>query len=266
MLAILILRRGDLVSGERLVDELWGERAPATAAKTLQGYVSRLRKVVGEEVLKTRGRGYVLSLAAEQLDLDVFERLAGEGRDALLAGDAALAAERLRGALALWRGPPLAEFTYEPFAQAEIARLEEVRLTTLEDRIEAELGLGRHGQLVAELEALVREHPLRERVRAQLMLSLYRAGRQADALECYRLGRSALVNELGIEPGRALQELESAILRQDTVLEPIAAIASARSSGDGGDHSLTPMAPCWGRPPSVARNSLISCAAASRRP
>jgi DNA-binding SARP family transcriptional activator len=234
VLAILILRRGDLVSGERLVDELWGERAPATAAKTLQGYVSRLRKVVGEEVLKTRGRGYVLSLAAEQLDLDVFERLAGEGRDALLAGDAALAAERLLGALALWRGPPLAEFTYEPFAQAEIARLEEVRLTTLEDRIEAELGLGRHGQLVAELEALVREHPLRERLRAQLMLSLYRAGRQADALECYRLGRSALVNELGIEPGRALQELESAILRQDTVLEPIAAIASARSSGDGG--------------------------------
>jgi DNA-binding SARP family transcriptional activator len=190
VLAILILHRGELVSGERLADELWGERPPATAAKTLQGYISRLRKTVGEDALSTRGRGYVLALRSGQLDLEQFEQLAAQGRDALTRGDAASAAARLRAALALWRGPPLADFTYEPFAQAEIARLEEARLATLEDRIEADLGLGRHGQLVADLERLVREHPARERLGGQLMLSLYRAGRQVDALECYRVARA----------------------------------------------------------------------------
>jgi DNA-binding SARP family transcriptional activator len=164
VLAILLLHRGELLSGERLVDELWGERPPVTAAKTLQGYISRLRKTLDEDVLRTRGHGYVLMLAPGQLDLDTFERLAGDGRAALSAGDLAAAAERLRSALGLWRGSPLADFAYEPFAQAEIARLQEVRLATLEDRIEAELGLGRHRQLVAELEALVREQPLRERL------------------------------------------------------------------------------------------------------
>ena len=234
VLAILILHRGELVSGERLADELWGERLPATAAKTLQGYISRLRKTLGEDVLRTRGRGYVLALQGGQLDLDQFERLAGEGRDALAAGDAASAAESLRGALSLWRGPPLADFTYEPFAQAEIARLEETRLGSLEDRIEADLGLGRHRQLVAELERLVREHPLRERLRAQLMISLYRAGRQADALDCYRSGRRAMIDELGLEPGRALQELEAAILRHDPALEaPVQASASPRAASSG---------------------------------
>ena len=231
VLAILILHRGELVSGERLADELWGERPPATAAKTLQGYISRLRKTLGEDVLRTRGRGYVLTPPPGQLDLDEFEQLAGEGRNALLAGDAATAAERLRGALELWRGPPLADFSYEPFAQAEIARLEEARLASLEDRIEADLALGRHGQLVAELERLVREHPVRERLRGQLMLSLYRGGRQADALECYRSGRGAMIDELGIEPGRALQDLEAAILRHDTGLDPPAqATASPRAA------------------------------------
>ena len=220
VLAILILHRGELLSGERLVDELWGERPPATAGKTLQGYISRLRKTLGEDVLDTRGRGYVIALQAGQLDLDQFERLAGEGRDALSAGDAGTAAERLRAALGLWRGRPLADFAYEPFAQAAIARLEQARLATLEDRIEADLELGQHAQLVAELEALVREHPLRERLRGQLMLALYHSGRQADALDCYRFARRALVNELGIEPGRALQELEAAILRHDAVLDP----------------------------------------------
>jgi DNA-binding SARP family transcriptional activator len=215
LLAILILHRGELVSGERLADELWGERPPATAAKTLQGYISRLRKALGEDVLRTHGRGYVLALQNGELDADEFERLAREGREALAAGDAARAAERLRGALGVWRGAPPADFAYEPFAQAEIARLEEARLATIEDRIEADLALGRHRQLAAELEGLVRERPLRERLRGQLMLSLYRAGRQADALESYRIGRRAMIDELGIEPGRALQDLEAAILRHD---------------------------------------------------
>ena len=227
VLAILLLHRGELLSGERLVDELWGERPPATAGKTLQGYIYRLRKALGEDVLRTRGRGYVLTVAPAQLDLDRFERLSGEGRDALSAGDPAAAAERLRSALALWRGPPLADFAYEPFAQAEIARLEEVRLATLEDRIEADLKLCRHCQLVPELEALVREHPLRERLRGQLMLALYRSGRQAHALEVYRETRRVLIEQLGIEPGRELQDLEAAILRHDPVLDAPAGASAA---------------------------------------
>ena len=234
VLAILILHRGELVSSERLADELWGERPPATATKTLQGYISRLRKAVGEDMLHTRGRGYVLALQGVQLDVDEFERLAREGRDARAAGDAAKAAERLREALGVWRGAPLADFTYEPFAQAEIARLEEARLATIEDRIEADLALGRHRQLVAELERLVRERPLRERLRGQLMLSLYRAGRQADALEAYRIGRRAMIDELGIEPGRALQDMEAAILRHDATLDPpVDAVVSPRASNTG---------------------------------
>jgi DNA-binding SARP family transcriptional activator len=220
LLAILLLHRGKLVTAERLADELWGERPPPTASKTLQGYVSRLRKTIGDDVLQTRGRGYVLELPSGQLDLDDSERLASAGHNALAAGDAATAAKHLRAALALWRGPPLVDFTYEQFAQAEIARLEETRQAILEDRIEADLGVGRHVELVAELERLVREHPGRERLRGQLMLSLYRAGRQSDALECYRDGRRAMVDELGIEPGRALQDLEAAILRQDPALDP----------------------------------------------
>jgi DNA-binding SARP family transcriptional activator len=234
VLAILLLRRGEVLSSERLIDELWGECPPPSAAKTLQGYISRLRKTLGEDVLHTRGRGYVLKLAPGALDLDEFERLAAEGRDAFAADDAATAAGRLHDALALWHGPPLADFTYEPFAQAEIARLEEARLATLEDRIQADLVLGHQDRLVAELERLVREHPLRERLRGQLMLALYRSGRQADALDCYRLGRRAMINELGIEPGRALQDLETAILRHDVVLDlPPGASVAARAAGAG---------------------------------
>jgi DNA-binding SARP family transcriptional activator len=228
VLAILILHRGELVSADRLADELWGERPPATAAKTLQGYISRLRKTLGDDLLRTQGHGYVLMLPSGVLDLEQFERLAGEGRAALSDGDTPTAAERLHGALALWRGPPLADFTYEPFAQAEIARLEESRLASLEDRIDADLGLGRQDQLVGELERLVREYPGRERLRGQLMLALYRAGRQADALECYRIGRRAMIDELGIEPGRALQELQAAILGQDSSLDVERPVAPTR--------------------------------------
>ena len=215
VLAILLLHRGEVVSGERLVEELWGERAPATAGKVLQAYISRLRKAIGGDVLLTRGRGYVLPAAAGELDLDEFERLAADGRAALAGGDAASAAARLREALGLWRGPPLADFRYEAFAQGEIARLEEARLAALEDRIDADLALGRHGEVIAELEALVRAHPLRERLWAQLMIALYRGGRQSDALLAFRRARGRLVAEIGVEPGPELRALETAVLAHD---------------------------------------------------
>jgi YVTN family beta-propeller protein len=217
-LAVLLVHRGEAVSTDRLIDALWGEQAPATAAKIVQGYVSHLRKGLGDGLLLTRGHGYLLDTTAGQVDLEQFDALVAEGRRALEAGDARVAAGRLRDALALWRGPPLADFAYEPFAHAEIARLEEARLAALEDRIDADLALGEHAALVSELDSLVRQHPLRERLQAQLMLALYRCGRQADALERYQHARRELV-ELGIEPGRALRELERAILAQDPALD-----------------------------------------------
>ena len=219
VLAVLLLHQGEVVSTDRLVDELWGEQAPPTAVKSLQVYVSQLRKVLGEGVLETRGRGYLLRLAPDQLDAERFEGLLELGRELFAAGDARGAADVLREALGLWRGSPLADFAYEPFAQPEIARLEELRLAALEARIEADLALGRHRELVAELEALARQNPLRERLRAQLMLALYRCGRQADALEGYKHARTELVSELGLEPSRELQELERAILQQSPELD-----------------------------------------------
>ena len=218
VLAVLLLRRGEVVSRDRLIDELWGERAPASAVKTVQTYVSNLRKALGNGLLLTRGQGYVLQVVPGQVDADRVEALVREGRDALETGDSRRASERLREALALWRDPALVDFAYEPFAQAEIARLQEERVAALEDRIDADLALGRHTVLVGELEALVREHPLRERLQAQLMLALYRSGRQTEALERYRQARGALADELGIEPGRELQDLEQAILTQDPEL------------------------------------------------
>jgi DNA-binding SARP family transcriptional activator len=219
VLAILLLHRGEVLSGERLIEELWGEHAPATAAKVLQAYISRLRKAIGGDVLLTRGHGYVLSPAAGEVDLDEFERLAADGRAALAGGDAASAAARLREALGLWRGPPLSDFTYEAFAQGEIACLEEARMAALEARIDADLALGRQDPLVPELELLAREHPLRERLCAQRMLALYRAGRQAEALQAYRDSRQILTDQLGIEPGRELRELHQAIVGQDQRLD-----------------------------------------------
>jgi DNA-binding SARP family transcriptional activator len=220
LLVALLLHRGEAVSIDRLIDELWGERPPATAGKTLQVYVSNLRKALGDGLLVTRGHGYLLQSAPGQLDLDRFEALVGEGRQALGQGDARRASDRLRDALALWRGPPLADLAFERFAQSEIVRLGEERLAALEDRIDADLALGRHTVLVGELDALVREHPLRERLHAQLMLALYRSGRQADALERYQDVRRVLIDQLGIEPGPGLKELEQAILAQDPSLQP----------------------------------------------
>jgi YVTN family beta-propeller protein len=220
LLAVLLLHRGEVVSTDRLIDALWGQRASPTATKTVQVYVSNLRKALGDGLLVTEGRGYVLQAEPGQVDVDRFDAFAAEGRRALEHGDASTAAAVLTEALGVWRGPVLADFAYEPFAQSEIARLEEARLAVLENRIDADLALGEHARLVGELEALVREHPLRERLRGQLMLALYRSGRQADALQAYRDARRELLDELGLEPGRALQELERAILAHDPALEP----------------------------------------------
>jgi YVTN family beta-propeller protein len=220
LLAVLLLHAGEVVPTERLIDALWGERPPRSAANSIHVYVSQLRRVLGDGRLVTRGRGYVLELEAGQLDVERFEGLLARGRELLGAGDASAAAETLRAALGLWRGPPLADLAYEQFAQGEIARLEALRLAALEERIESDLRLGRHAELVPELEALVREEPLNERLRAQLMLALYRSGRQADALEAYHDARRTLVEELGLEPGPTLQELERAILRHDPALAP----------------------------------------------
>lgn len=218
VLAILLIHRGEVVSNDRLVDELWGERPPHTATKTVQVYVSRLRKELGGGMLVTHGGGYALEIGAAEVDADRFEQLAVAGRDALDRGDDAAAAEGLREALALWRGRPLADFAYESFAQSEIMRLEEQRLVVLEDRAEADLALGHHAALVPELEALVREHPTRERFRGQLMLALYRSGRQAEALASYRDEQRRLL-EVGLEPGADLRRLEQAILREDPALD-----------------------------------------------
>jgi len=219
LLAILLLCRGEAVSSDRLIDQLWGERPPATAAKTLQGYVSHLRKALGNEVLFTRGGGYLLAAGPGQVDAERFEAMAADGRRALADGDAARARELLDGALGLWRGEPLADLAYEPFAQREIARLDEARLATLEDRIEADQMLGHDRDVIGELEGLVALHPHRERLLGQLMLALYRCGRQTDALATYRKGQQALNDELGLEPGPELRALEQRILTHDTTLD-----------------------------------------------
>jgi predicted ATPase/DNA-binding SARP family transcriptional activator len=220
LLVLLLLHANDVVPSDRLIDDLWSGSPPSTAANALQVYVSRLRKLLGREAVVTRAPGYQLQVEPDRVDALRFSRLVEEAREALADGRPEAALAGLEEALALWQGAPLAEFVYEPFAQAPINRLEELRLTALEEDFEARLALGRGADLVADLEALVAEHPLRERLRGQLMLALYRAGRQAEALELYQETRRLLVEELGIEPSPSLQRLETAILRQDPALEP----------------------------------------------
>jgi len=235
LLTLLLLNVNEVVPAGRLIDLLWADGAPAVAAKALQVHVSRLRRALGlEDVVQTRPGGYLLALDAESFDLLRFEKLAASGRDLLAKGDIPAATDALADALALWRGAPLAEFASEPFARPEIDRLEELYLGTIEARLDADLALGGHTALVGELEGLVARHPLRERLRGQLMLVLYRCGRQAEALQAYRDARRALVDELGIEPGKALQELEQAILRHDPALDapgPAAARPGRRAAG-----------------------------------
>jgi DNA-binding SARP family transcriptional activator/ABC-type branched-subunit amino acid transport system substrate-binding protein/DNA-binding beta-propeller fold protein YncE len=222
LLALLLTHPNEVLSSDRLIDELWGAEAPPTAAKMLQNYVSGLRRALRTNgagtVIETRGSGYRLRVESGERDLDRFEELLERAR-VTFGTDPQKAAELLREALGLWRGPPLSEFAYEPFAQEEIARLEELRLEAIEERIEADLAVGRHAELVAELRQLVHEHPFRERLRAQLILALYRCGRQADALASYRDVRRVLVEELGLEPSPELRELERAILAQDEKLQ-----------------------------------------------
>jgi DNA-binding SARP family transcriptional activator/ABC-type branched-subunit amino acid transport system substrate-binding protein/streptogramin lyase len=220
LLAILLVHASEIVSSDRLIDDLWADEPPATALKTLQALVSRLRSDLGAagDALETHGYGYRLVVEPERLDAKAFCARAEEGRRALARGEPAEAAQKLRASLALWRGPALVEFRYQNFAQNEIARLEELRLAAREERIAADLELGRHQEVVVELEELVREHPLRERPRAQLMLARYRAGRQAEALATYDEGRRALAEELGLEPSEALQQLQRQILSHDPSL------------------------------------------------
>jgi DNA-binding SARP family transcriptional activator/pimeloyl-ACP methyl ester carboxylesterase len=218
LLARLLLDVNRTVSMDRLVDDLWGDEAPETAQKMVQIYVSQLRKLLPAGVLRTRAPGYVLELEPDALDLSRFERLRLEAQEAFASGDAARASGRFRDALALWRGAPLAEFQ-EPFARAEMGRLEELRLTCLEARIEADLAGGRHADLVGELETLVARHPLREGLRAQQLLALYRSGRQPEALAAYQAFRATLSDELGLEPSARLRELERRMLRQDPELD-----------------------------------------------
>src|SRR2546421_9598153 len=215
LLALLLLNPNRVVSTDRIMDALWGEQVPRTAATSLQNFVSQLRKLLGSDVLVTKPPGYQLRVAADQLDLEKFVHLVEESR----GEPAAERTTTLRRALALWRGPPLADLGFEAFAQSEIARLEELRLAALEDQVDAELEGGGHSALVGELEAYADEHPLRERLRSQLMLALYRSGRQAEALQIYHDTRRVLVDELGIEPSPTLQQLHGAILRQDPRLQ-----------------------------------------------
>jgi DNA-binding SARP family transcriptional activator len=250
LLGMLLLHANEVVSSDRLIDELWAGDRREEAVRALQVAVSRLRKalrpdrVAGAEsgLVVTRAPGYELRTDPERLDVKRFEALASEGKRALVAGDARSARAKLDEALRLWRGPPLADLAYESFCQAEIARLEELRLAALEDRIAADLELGR-ADVVAELEALTDKHPLRERLRGQLMLALYRSGRQAEALETYRQTRRVLVEELGIEPGRELRELHQAILRQEPGLDAATPVAPAAE---------TPASAFVGREPELA--------------
>jgi DNA-binding SARP family transcriptional activator len=230
LLAILLLHAGQVVSTDRLMDALWGERQPAAGATALRVRVSQLRKALGPggELLVTRAPGYALLVAAEALDLRRFEQRLEDASRALAAGDAGAAREHAQAALLLWRGAPLADLAYASYTQAAIARLEEMRAAALELCIEADLALGHHARVIGELQALVAEHPLRERLWGQLMLALYRDGRQADALAAYRAARARLVEEIGIEPGPELQALEARILAQDPGLAADSAVQPAR--------------------------------------
>jgi YVTN family beta-propeller protein len=230
--AALLLHRNEVVSVDRLIDVLWGERAPTNAVKNVQVHLSRLRRALEfdgsepkKEVVRTRTSGYVLEVTPGEVDADRFERLVDEGRRALAAADPEHAATLLQEALALWRGPPLADFAYDSFAQGEIEKLGELRLRAVETRIDVDLALGRHDDVVPELQALVAEHRLRERFRGQLILALYRSGRKADALRVYEDARLALAEELGLEPSEGLQQLHREVLQDDPALSAPARVS-----------------------------------------
>jgi len=218
LLAALLLRAGQPVSADRLADLLWGESPPSGAANALQAQISKLRRLLVDAPVEGRDGGYALAIDADQIDSERFTRLAEAGHDHLTAGRPAEASAVLREALALWRGPAFADFAFDEFAQSPRTRLEEMRLTATEDRIDADLAVGRHEAVVAELEGLVHDHPLRERLWGQLMVSLYRCDRQSDSLRAFQRARDMLADELGLDPGPALRELERQVLTQDVAL------------------------------------------------
>src|SRR5437763_8432373 len=233
VLATLLLHANEFVARERLIDELWGESPPPTARKAVNVYVSQLRKVLvrnGRDPITTADGGYRLEVDAERLDAARLQQLLATARECAAAGELEAALKLLRKALDLWRGPTLAGLLLESHGREQIAQLEELRLTALMERIDCDLALGRHEEVLGELQVLVGEHPLRERLRAQLMLALYRADRQADALEVYQQARHDLIDELGIEPSESLQRLQQAILRHDPALEAPAGIAAANGA------------------------------------
>jgi YVTN family beta-propeller protein len=230
LLGVLLLHPNEVVSTQRLIDELWGERPPARALKVVQTYVSQLRRVLGPTSIETRPPGYLLRVEKDALDAAQFRDLATEARRLATNGQGERARALYAEALALWRGPPLADVRFESFAQNELERLEEERLRVVGDRIDCELALGRHYELVPELDALVKRYPLHERLRAQLMLSLYGSGRQGDALAAYQDARRVLAEQLGLELGEPLRQLERQILNHDPVLQwaPAASVTKAR--------------------------------------
>ena len=233
-LAILLLSANRVVPIERLADDLYAGAPPVTAVTQVQRQISELRKLLGTEAIETRAPGYLLRVEPGCLDLERFEHRTEAATGALARGEHDAALEQLQAALGLWRGAPLADLAYEPFAQTAIARLDELRLAATEQRLEAELALGRHVRVLAELEGLVWDHPLRERLRALLMVALYRSGRQPEALELYRRTRESLVEEFGIEPSASLRELERRILAQDPTLDT----AEPPAASSGGERTV----------------------------
>ena len=256
ILAMLALRANRTVSVDDLIDGLWGDRPPASAAKNLSLYISRLRKALGADgsgaAIVTRGRGYELQLPADAVDAARFERLVDR---ALAEAEQGIVDGAARGALELWRGAPLADVASEPFAGAEIGRLEELHLRAIGLSIDAELAAGRHADVLGSLKALIAEHPLHERFHAQRMLALYRAGRQSEAVECYRDAHRTLVEQIGVEPGPELRDLQEAILRQDPALDARPPPPSCRVSSRAAPRSSP-----------GASASCVGCASAGRRP
>ncbi|MEO7556049.1 MAG: AfsR/SARP family transcriptional regulator [Acidimicrobiales bacterium] len=246
LLAVLALHVGRVVSAEHLIDALWGDAPPAAVRNGLQGLASKLRRALGSsDIVVMRGDGYALELSSDAIDVGRFEQRAAEGRAKAAAGELDRAVDLLAEADSLWRGDPLADFAYYEFASGAITRLSESRLALVEERLDIELQLGRHQQAIIQLEELVATHPLREGFRVLLMLALYRAGRQADALRIFQEGRQVLGEELGLEPGPELRRLESAILTHDPSLTPPAAPAPAQADGVGSHvgipQALTPL-------------------------